>query len=133
MDLDMEIIRAAHERAVDSCLSCADAHTLARVYQVTPLQVGRLVNGQTGLRFYRCQLGLFGYGPKAEGKSKIVLPATNLPDEIVSAIREIAVDGRLSCEAAWALADRFAYPRLGIANILEALGIKIAPCQLGCF
>lgn len=131
--MEEQIIQTAQKQAVDGSLSCADAHALAQALGVAPLQVGRVVNGHTPLRFYRCQLGLFGYGLKAEGKSKIVLPATNLPDEIVAAIREAAVGGRLSCEAAWDLAERFAYPRLGIANILEALGIKVAPCQLGCF
>ena len=131
--MEGQIVQAAQERAVDGSLSCADAHALAQALGVAPLQVGRVVNGQTSLRFYRCQLGLFGYGLKAEGKSKIVLPATNLPDEIVAAIHEVEAEGRISCEAAWELAERFAYPRLGIANILEALGIKIAPCQLGCF
>jgi len=131
--MEEQIVQTAMERAVNGSLSCADAHTLAQMFGVTPLQVGRIVNGHTALRFYRCQLGLFGYGSKAEGKSKIVLPATNLPDEIVAAIQEVTAEGQLSCEAAWALAERFAYPRLGLANILEALGIKVAPCQLGCF
>jgi hypothetical protein len=131
--MEEQIVRAAQDRAFAGSVSCADGHAIAQVLAVSPLEVGRAVNEKTGLRFHRCQLGLFGYGPKAEHKSKIVLPATNLPDEIVAAINEATVQGRISCAAAWEIAERFAYPRLGIANILQALRIKVAPCQLGCF
>ncbi len=128
-----ELIQALERAAVAGELACADAHAIAAQFGVNPLEVGRVVNRATALRFNRCQLGLFGYGPKAEGKSKIVLPATNLPEEIVAAIQAQASEGRISCRAAWEIAERFKYPRLGIANILEALGIKVKPCQLGCF
>jgi len=131
--MEEEILRAAEGRAVDGSLSCADAHAIAAMFDISPEEVGRIINRSSHLRFYRCQLGLFGYGPKAEGRSKIVLKAVNLPEEIVLAIREVSQGGRISCRAAWEIAERFAYPRLGIANILEALGIKVSPCQLGCF
>lgn len=128
-----DLIGAANELAVAGELACADAHTLAARMGVTPLELAKAVNRETGLRFNRCQLGLFGYGPKAEGKSKIVLPATNVPDDVAEAIRAKAVNGRIACSDAWDLADRFKYPRLGIANVIEALGLRAAPCQLGCF
>ena len=128
-----DLVGAVNELAVANELACVDAHALAARMGVTPLALAEVVNRETTLRFNRCQLGLFGYGPKAEGKSKIVLPATNVPDDIAEAIRARAVNGRIACSDAWELADQFKYPRLGIANIIEALGLRVAPCQLGCF
>lgn len=113
-------------------LPCAEAHGIAERLGVSPGEVGRAASA-TSVRLSRCQLGLFGYGAKSEGRSKIVLPATNLPDEIVSTLRASSVDGRIACVDAWAIARAYDYPRLGIANIIEALGLKVSPCQLGCF
>ena len=129
-----DMIGAANEMAVAGEVACADAHALAARVGVTPLDLAKAINRETGLRLNRCQLGLFGYGPKAEGKSKIVLPATNVPDDVAEAIRARAVNnGRIACSDAWELADRLKYPRLGIANVIEALGLRVTPCQLGCF
>ena len=128
-----EIVKAVREAAVDGMLACADAHEIAARLGVSPLEVGKVVNKATDLRFNRCQLGLFGYGPKPQGLHKIVLKAAHVPEEIEAAIKARAVKGRISCKAVWEIADQFKYPRLGIANILEALDIKLAGCQLGCF
>ena len=127
------IVKAVREAAVDGMLSCVDAHDIAAQLGVSPLEVGKVVNKATDLRFYRCQLGLFGYGPKPEGLHKIVLKAAHVPEEIEAAVRERTVKGRISCRAVWEIADQFKYPRLGIANIIEALDINLAGCQLGCF
>lgn len=127
-------IRAAIESlAVHGEVSCVNAHAVAAKLGVAPIEVGKVVNKQTALRFYRCQLGVFGYGAKAEGKSKIVLAATNIPPDLQAAIMAQAVNGRIACKAVWEIADQFEYPRLGVANVCEALGLKMKPCQLGCF
>ncbi len=128
-----DMIGAANELAVAGELACADAHALAAQMNVTPLALAKAINAETQLRFNRCQMGLFGYGLKAEGKSKIILAATNVPDDIASAIRAKAANGCIACSDAWAVAEQFKYPRLGIANIIEALGLRVVPCQLGCF
>jgi hypothetical protein len=128
-----DMIRVANEMAVAGELACADAHALAARFGTTPGALARVINEETELRFTRCQLGLFGYGLKAEGKSKIVLKATNVPDDIAEAIRAKTVDGRIACSDVWAIAEQFKYPRLGIANVIEALGFRVIPCQLGCF
>lgn len=128
-----DMIGAAKAMAVAGELACADAHTLAAQVGMSPLALGKAINSETELRFNRCQLGLFGYGPKAEGKSKIILAATNVPDDVADAIRAKAANGRIACSDVWAIAEEFKYPRLGIANVVEALGLRVAPCQLGCF
>jgi hypothetical protein len=130
--VDPAITTAVKAAAVNGEVACADAHAIAERFQLSPEQVGELLD-ELSLRFTRCQLGLFGYGSKAEGKSKIVLRATNIQPEIEAAIRANTINGRISCRAAWEIAEQFKYPRLGIANITEALGIRVSPCQLGCF
>ena len=133
MDRERQVVQAVGDRATDGQISCAKAHQIAAELGVEPLAVGAAVNRGADVRFGRCQLGLFGYGSKAEGKSKIVLAAKHVPAEIEQAILQQVRSGRISCTAAWQIADQFEYPRLGLANILEAMGIKVSPCQLGCF
>lgn len=127
------VLEAVQQEAVEGELACADAHAIAARLGISPRDLGRLVTEKTNVRFNRCQLGLFGYGSKAEGKSKIVLKAAYVPPEIEQAIRAKVVDGRIACGDVWLIAERFKYPRLGLANIIEALGLRVGPCQLGCF
>ncbi|MFP3897561.1 MAG: hypothetical protein ACLFV5_12095 [Anaerolineales bacterium] len=131
--MEEKIAEQVKKMAVDGNLSCAKAHALASQMNVSPRQVGQVVNRATDLRFYRCQLGLFGYGPKPEGKHKIVQKAPRVPEEIEEAIMARTKHGHISCRAIWDLADEFEYPRLGMANIVEALDLQVTPCQLGCF
>jgi len=128
-----EILDAVLQEAVDGEVACADAHMVAVMLNLAPIEVGKAVNRATELRFNRCQLGLFGYGLKSENKHKIVLTAQHIPDDIRIALHARVVGKAISCEAVWEIAEQFKYPRLGIANIVQALGIKVAPCQLGCF
>ena len=128
-----QILAALQNRAVDNQIACADAHEVAELLGVSPLEVSRVINRASSLRVNRCQLGLFGYGPKEEGKHKIVSLAAHVPEDIEMAIREKVINGRISCADIWEIAGRYKYPRLGIANIIEALEIKVKPCQLGCF
>lgn len=127
------ILEAAAAAARDGNLSCVEAHRIAAELDVSPIEVGKAVNRDSDLRFYRCQLGFFGYGSKAEGRSKIVQPAPFVPDEISAALNERAVDGRISCLAIWEVAEAFEYPRLGMGNVVESMGLKVTPCQLACF
>lgn len=127
------ILKAAEAQAVKGELACADAHDIAARLGVSAAEVSKAINGASTLRFSRCQLGLFGYGSKAEGKSKIVLKAAYVPEEIAAALRARALNGRIPCKDAWQIAADFKYPRLGIANIIESMGLRVAPCQLGCF
>lgn len=129
----MDILTAMQKVAVNGEIACADAHNIAKAQAVDPIELGKVVNRASGLRFNRCQLGLFGYGPKAEGKHKIVVAAAVIPPDIEAALRAHLVNNAISCLAVWQVAEQFKYPRLGLANIVQALGFKVAPCQLGCF
>ena len=128
-----EILARARAASVDGQLSCASAHRIAAELGLTPRQVGIAVNRDDSLRFYRCQMGFFGYGNKAEGKHRIVLPAENVPDDVREALEGVTHDERIACADAWRVADDLEYPYLAIANVIERLGYRVKPCQLGCF
>jgi hypothetical protein len=131
--MDTALERALFRAAAQNELSCADAHLIAARYDLSPERLAAIIAEDGRLRFDRCQLGLFGYGPKAEGRSKIVLAATNLPPNMVADLQSAATDGRIACATVWDIALRHRYPRLGVANVCQALGLKVSPCQLGCF
>ena len=128
-----DIVSRVEALAVDGQVSCARLHALAAKLGVTPLEVGRAVDERTDLRIYRCQLGVFGFGPKAQGLHCIARPTEHVPEEIAEAVRARAADGRIPCRDAWDIAERFEYPYLAMGNILEAMGIRVKPCQLGAF
>jgi len=125
-----EAIREHLDR--EGMLPCATAFRIARELGVEPLEVGQTADA-LGIRLNRCQLGLFGYGPKAEGRHKIVQPAETVEPGLAQAIRDNLVEGKLSCRAAWDIASALRIPKMDVSAAAEALGIKITRCQLGAF
>lgn len=57
----------------------------------------------------------------------------NIPDNVLEAVREAAVDNRLSCTMAHKLADELKVPPRIIGRAADQLKIRIHTCQLGCF
>lgn len=123
-DLARHLRRAAQDGEID----CESAHTLAARLHLPPTEIGRAMD-LLELRIVRCQMGLFGYTPR----KRIVTPADKVAVEIEAQIRAALQDGRLPCAAAWTLADSRGMTRLELANLCEALKIKICACQLGAF
>ena len=117
---------------VNGQLPCTVAHVIAYELDVKPLPVGQTAN-EMEVPISLCQLGCFGYGPKAEGKSKILRPAAKEDEDLRERLRSMAVEGRISCFKLWQIAADFGLERLAVSNAAEALGLKIRPCQLGCF
>jgi hypothetical protein len=113
-------------------LPCAVAHYVAAEMKVAPLQVGQTAN-DVNVRISMCQLGLFGYAVKGKPAYRILSPMENVPEDLANAIREALVDGRVPCVALWRIAKEFNLSRHEAGNAIEALGIKVKPCQLGCF
>ena len=103
----------------DEGLPCAVAHYIAA--------------DQTGVRITMCQLGLFGYAVKGRPSYRIRHPMEDVPEQLERAIREAAVDGRVSCAALWRIGAEQGYSRPEMGNAVEALGLKVKPCQLGFF
>lgn len=116
----------------DEGLPCAVAHYIAADLGVTPLQVGE-TGDQMGVRITMCQLGLFGYAVKGRPSYRIRQPMEDVPEQLERAIREATVDGRVSCAALWRIGAEQGYSRPEMGNAVEALGLKVKPCQLGCF
>jgi hypothetical protein len=129
-----EAVKEAVQVALDSegKLSCAAAFRIARELDVSPGQIGQVADGLE-VRLNRCQLGLFGYGPKAEGRHKIVEPADDVEEGLAQAIQDSLRNGELGCDAAWEIAAAMRIPKMKVAAAAETLGIKISRCQLGAF
>lgn len=115
-------------KAKDGEITCASAFQVAASLTLPPSEVGRAVD-LMGLSIVRCQLGLFGY----PGRSRVVEPAEDVPEDLRSAIQASLVDGKLPCAEAWRLAEVFGMGRLPLAGAAEALRVKISRCQLGAF
>ncbi|MBW1698759.1 MAG: hypothetical protein JRH18_04775 [Deltaproteobacteria bacterium] len=123
------IIKAEIEkRGKNNTLACAVAFKIADELSVTPAEVGKTAD-LIDFELIKCQLGLFGYGP---GK-KIVKPKEDVQQELVTAISEALVDGRLPCKTAWEIASRFNVPKMTVSGVCEKMKIKVKPCQLGAF
>lgn len=117
---------------VNSQLPCTAAHTIAFFLGLSPQEVGEEAD-QAGIRISQCQLGLFGYGPKSEGLSKLMRPATRVPADLEQALAARARNGQIVCTDCWQLAAEMGTERLAIAEAAEALGLRVVACQLGCF
>jgi hypothetical protein len=124
---------AIRDALVDGQLPCAKAFVIARRLGVDPLQVGDEADA-LGVRLSKCQLGLFGYGPKAEGKHRRVKAMENVPVGLAEAIRTAAGStSKLPCVEAWRIAKEKHLSRQTVSNAAEGLGVRISPCQLGAF
>ncbi len=130
--MDERIHQAMLDRLEDGRLPCNQCHAIARILDVDPLTVGMAAN-EAGIRISHCQLGLFGYGPKAEGKHKIVHAMDEVPERLAARLRANATDGAITCKAIWKVADGLGFPRLEACSAVEAMGIRVSRCQLGCF
>ncbi|MBW1789225.1 MAG: hypothetical protein JRK53_21850 [Deltaproteobacteria bacterium] len=126
--VDPEVAAAIRRHAENGRMSCAQAHRLSKELKIEPGAIGFHLD-MTETRLTQCQLGLFGYGPK----KKIVQPADEVGEELEHAVKAALEGGKLSCKAAWAVADRLGLKKLDVSAACEKLGIKISPCQLGAF
>lgn len=53
--------------------------------------------------------------------------------EVLTAVKETAKDGKLTCTEAHILGEKLGVSLLIIGEAANQLGIKIKNCQLGCF
>lgn len=125
-----ELQREIDRRSVNGGLPCAVAFAIAGELGVAPSEVREEVD-RSEVRIVHCQLGLFGY--HAFGDKRFVASLTRVPDRLETALREEAGNGTLSCASAWKIAECEGLPKPAVGSAADALGIRIAPCQLGCF
>ena len=57
----------------------------------------------------------------------------DVPQKVIDAVKKEAVDNKIDCERAQALAGELGVPMLVVGRALNLLNIKIVQCQLGCF
>ncbi len=130
--MDERLHQAMLDHLEDGRLTCSQAHAIAQTLEVEPRALGLAAN-QADIRISSCQLGLFGFGPKAEGKHKIVLPMDEVPQHLAARLRAESDRDGITCTAIWKVADRLGYTRLQASSAVEAMGLKVSDCQLGCF
>ncbi len=127
------IAKAIKEALLKGQLPCACAFAIGQRFGVEPLQVGREADA-LNVRLSKCQLGLFGYGSKAEGKHHRIKPMKDVPPKLAEAIRAaLDEDGKLSCAAAWRIADELCMGKRRVSDAAEGMGVRIVNCQLGAF
>jgi len=130
--VDTTLQRAIQDRLLDGQLPCGQAMAIAADLGLSPAAVGAAAN-EADVRISHCQLGLFGYGPKAEGKHKIVQPMDAVSDELAKRIRAAATPAGIPCADLWAIAAGLHIRRMEASAAAETLGIRVSHCQLGCF
>lgn len=130
--MDETLLQAMRDVLEDGQLPCNRAFAVAVKTGADPLTLGFAAT-EAGIRISRCQLGLFGYGPKAEGKHKIVHPMDEVPERLAARLRAESDSGRITCAAVWRVADGLGFRRLEACSAAEAMGLHVSHCQLGCF
>ena len=125
---DPNITMAVKKKAENGEITCAAAFSISDELNVSEEEIGFTADCME-IHITRCQLGLFGYRPR----KKIIEPAEIVPRELEDAIREAIVNDRLSCAAAWEIANRSEIGKMKVASACEALKVKIGRCQLGAF
>ncbi len=125
---DPAVAEAIREAAEEGMISCAAVFRIAAERGISPAEAGKTVD-LLKIKLHKCQLGLFGYGPRRS----IIEPAEHVSPELEEAIRGRLVDGRLPCAAAWEIASELGLKKMDVSRAAEALGIRIKPCQLGAF
>ncbi len=127
-EVDPQIEQALRARARDGEISCASVFALAAELGKAPGEVG-LNADLLEIRVIKCQLGLFGYRPR----KKILRPPGSVSEDLEGPIRKALEDGRLSCRAAWDIAESLNVGKMEVSSACEGLGIRISSCQLGAF
>jgi len=125
---DQRITKALTAAVSDKEIPCAVAFRVAADLNVSPEETGFTIDSLE-ITITKCQLGLFGYHPR----KKIVTPVDSVSSTLEDAIRQGLINDRLSCAAAWEIAERLGLRKMQVASACETLGIKISPCQLGAF
>ena len=114
----------------DGRLPCAFAFHLADKHGWTADEIGAEAT-RLDVRISRCQLGLFGYDSFRQ--KGFVQQLAEVPGDVTVSLRAAAADTQIACAALWRIAEEHGLPRIAIACATETLGLRVSPCQLGCF
>ena len=126
--IDPAVKQKVEGNAKNNEIACAVAFQIAEELKATPSDIGKSID-LLDIRLVKCQLGLFGYRPK----KKVVKKKAPQIQDMEEAIRKALVQEKLSCRAAWDIAQQFNLPKMAVSEACEYLNFKIKPCQLGAF
>ena len=112
----------------DGYLSCPIAWGIAKKSNIPKIVVGDVADSM-GIRITNCQLGCFKIEKTPYDKSFY----SDIDGEICNILKELHETGQLTCAKAFELARQFNLKPMVIANNVNAMGLKIRGCQLGCF
>lgn len=127
-EIDDDLKKEILEQVKNNSISCKKAEEIAEKLGFSLGETGRAID-ILNINITKCQLGLFGYGET----KKIVQPAKEVTPELKKSIASAMENERLSCAAAWEIAEKFNISRMKVASACEAMNMKIKPCQLGAF
>ena len=123
-----EVVEALKRKSSGGEISCAAAFKIAEDLGVSPAEAGFTIDSLE-IKLVKCQMGLYGYGPR----KRAVKPMNNVPEALEEAIKVRLKDSKLSCKAAWEIAEKLGIGKMDVASACETLKIKISSCQLGAF
>ncbi|MDF1515410.1 MAG: hypothetical protein P1S60_16490 [Anaerolineae bacterium] len=130
--LDENIKEAMLSYADDNKLTCAQAHSLAGKFEVSPLVIGHSAD-VLSIRLVQCQLGLYGY-PGKKGWDAAGVANLPEPEAFITALKaSVDVENGMNCLDLWHLAASHNISRMQAGYIAEKAGIRIMNCQLGAF
>jgi hypothetical protein len=109
-------------------LTCPVAWGIARKSNVPKIVVGEITD-RLGIRITNCQLGCFKIEKTPYDNSSY----SNIDGEICNILKELHETDQLTCTKAFELARQFNLKPMVIADEVNAMGLKIRGCQLGCF
>jgi len=112
----------------DGYLPCPIAWGIAKKSNVPKIVVGDVADS-LGIRVTNCQLGCFKIEKTPYDNSSY----SNIDGEICNILRELHEAEQLTCAKAFELARQFNLKPMVIASEVNAMGLKIRGCQLGCF
>lgn len=126
-----QIAKAIREKSSGGRLACGMGEKISKELKTGIAEVGLTVD-LLEIKIEQCQLGLFGWGDKPS-HGKDIQAAESVSVELQSVLAKAAVNGKVTCKALWAIADRLGVKRKAVSAACETLKLKISACQLGTF
>lgn len=112
----------------DGYMPCPLAWKIAREQDVPRIAVGAIID-KMGRRVVNCQIGCFKIEKTPFENEEI----KRLESEVASEIQKLEAEKELTCAAVFEVARRFKLKPMDVSNEVNALGLKVSVCQLGCF
>jgi hypothetical protein len=128
-----ELAGAIKKAVLEGSLSCAGAFEVAEELNVPRPAVGCGAD-VLHIPLSNCQLGLFGYpGKERLWESPGYMEPAVAPQVVEAILATQDRNGKITCEALMAIADRFGILRAVAGRAADRAGVRVIRCQLGAF